>query len=131
MRATADPRRMKLLTFALREPDAKPRIGAWLDGDIVDVEAALRSADPKHAGFGGSLRALIAAGPAGVAAAKRGVDAAARTSTADGRRLPREKVRISPPVVDPHLCFRVGHAILDLEEHAWLRTRRAIRDHAR
>jgi 2-keto-4-pentenoate hydratase/2-oxohepta-3-ene-1,7-dioic acid hydratase in catechol pathway len=98
---------MKLLTFALREGDARPRIGAWLDGEIIDIEAALRSADARHAGFGGSLRALIAAGPEGIAAARRGIDAA-RMATRDGLRRPREAVRILPPIADPHLFFCVG-----------------------
>ena len=35
---------MKLLSFIRGEPDAKPRVGAWLDGDIVDLEATARFA---------------------------------------------------------------------------------------
>jgi len=98
---------MKFVTFRL-EAEPSPRIGAWVDGGIVDVEAALRSADPAHAGFRGSLRSLIATGPGALAAAKRAVETA--TSARSGARIRRrrEEVRLLPPILDPHLFFCVG-----------------------
>ena len=98
---------MKLVTFRL-DADPGPRIGAWVDGDIVDVDAGLRIADPGHAGFQGSLRSLIAAGPAAIAAARRGVDAATSATAGAPTRWPREAVRLLPPILDPHLFFCVG-----------------------
>jgi 2-keto-4-pentenoate hydratase/2-oxohepta-3-ene-1,7-dioic acid hydratase in catechol pathway len=97
---------MKLVTFRV-EPDALPRIGAWVDGEVVDVEAALRAADPGHIGFGGSLRSLIAAGPAALAAAKRAVEAAT-SARKPGAWWRREEIRLLPPILDPHLFFCVG-----------------------
>jgi 2-keto-4-pentenoate hydratase/2-oxohepta-3-ene-1,7-dioic acid hydratase in catechol pathway len=99
---------MKLLTFVHLAPDAKPRIGAWVDGEIADVEAGLRSSDPGHAGFQGSLKSLIAAGPAGLAAAKRGIDAATSARAGAGTRWRREEVRLLPPILDPQLFFCIG-----------------------
>jgi 2-keto-4-pentenoate hydratase/2-oxohepta-3-ene-1,7-dioic acid hydratase in catechol pathway len=99
---------MRLLTFIRGEPEAKPRIGAWLDGDIVDLEAAGALANRGHDGFPQSLRSLIAAGPSGFAAARRSLDAAARATVGDGIRWRREEVRLLPPIPDPHLFFCVG-----------------------
>jgi acylpyruvate hydrolase len=99
---------MKLLTFIRRGPDATPRIGAWLDGDVVDVKVALGLADPRHDGLPGSLRSLIAAGSTGLAAARRGIDAATRARAGDGVRWRREEVRILPPIPDPNVFFCVG-----------------------
>lgn len=98
---------MKLVTFRL-ESDATLRIGAWVDGDIVDVEAALRAVDPRHAGFRGSLKSLLAAGPTGLAVAKRGIDAATSATAGARTRWPRDAVRLLPPILDPHLFFCVG-----------------------
>jgi hypothetical protein len=47
---------MKLLTFIGKKPHAKPTIGAWLDGDIVDPEAAGALANRGHDAFRDSLR---------------------------------------------------------------------------
>ena len=99
---------MKLLSFIRGEPDAKPRVGAWLDGDIVDLEAVGALANRAHNGFPHSLRSLIAAGPSGFAAARRSLDAATDAKAGDGIRLRREEVRLLPPSLDPHLFFCVG-----------------------
>jgi 2-keto-4-pentenoate hydratase/2-oxohepta-3-ene-1,7-dioic acid hydratase in catechol pathway len=98
---------MKLVTFRL-EADPSSHIGAWVDGGIVDVEAALRSAYPAHAGFGGSLRSLIAAGPGGLAEAKRAVETVKSATSGARFRRRREEVRLLPPILDPHLFFCVG-----------------------
>ena len=99
---------MKLVTFVRSEAGSKPKIGAWVDGDIVDIEAALRLVDRSTDSFAGSLRLLIAAGANGLAMAKRGVDAAVRTKAGDGIRWPREDVRLLPPILDPNVFFCVG-----------------------
>jgi len=99
---------MKLLTFIRGEPEAKPRIGAWLDGDIVDLDAALVAAPARGEAFPDSLRSLIAAGPSGLAAARRGLDAAERARGVDGVRLRRDQVRLLPPIPSPNLFFCVG-----------------------
>ena len=99
---------MKLLTFMRKSPDAKPRVGAWLDGDIVDLEAAGALANRGHDGFPHSLRSLIAAGPSGFAAARRSLDAATNAKAGDGIRLRREEVRLLPPIPDSRLFFCVG-----------------------
>ena len=99
---------MKLLSFIRGEPDAKPRVGAWLDGDIVDLEAAGALANRAHDGFPHSLRSLIAAGPSGFAAARRSLDAATDAKAGDGIRLRREEVRLLPPIPDSRLFFCVG-----------------------
>src|SRR2546429_5191032 len=99
---------MKLVTFVHSEAGSKPKIGAWLDGDIVDIEAALRLVDRSTDSFAGSLRLLIAAGANGLAMAKRGVDAAVRTNVGDGIRWPRDDVRLLPPILDPNVFFCVG-----------------------
>ena len=99
---------MKLLSFIRGEPDAKPRVGAWLDGDIVDLEAVGALANRAHNGFPHSLRSLIAAGPSGFAAARRSLDAATDAKAGDGIRLRREEVRLLPPIPDSRLFFCVG-----------------------
>ena len=99
---------MKLLTFIRKKPDAKPTVGVWLDGDIVDLEAAGALANREHDGFPQSLRSLIAAGPSGFAAARRSLDAAMNAKAGDGIRLRREQVRLLPPVPDSRLFFCVG-----------------------
>ena len=50
---------MRLLTFS--HADARPRIGAHLGGEIIDLEAAHREAHPKGEALPDSLRSLIAA----------------------------------------------------------------------
>ena len=99
---------MKLLSFIRGESDAKPRVGASLDGDIVDLEAAGALANRGHDGFPHSLRSLIAAGPSGFAAARRSLDAATGAKAGDGIRLRREEVRLLPPIPDCRLFFCVG-----------------------
>ncbi len=99
---------MKLLTFSRMETGAKPRTGAWLDGDIVDLDASLRRADPEDCGFPDSLRSLIAAGAAGLASARRAIDSAADSRSGDGIRFRRDRVRLLPPIPDARLFFCVG-----------------------
>jgi 5-carboxymethyl-2-hydroxymuconate isomerase len=98
---------VKLLTFARAESGAEAKIGSWLDGDIVDLDAALRRAHP-HEKLPASLRSLIAAGPCAIAAARRALDAAAGARAGDGIRLRRHEVRLLPPIADARLFFCVG-----------------------
>jgi acylpyruvate hydrolase len=100
---------MKLLTFVHRDSDARLRVGAWRDGDIVDLQAATRPlGDSAHDRFPNSLKSLIAAGAAGLAAAQRALDAAARATVGDGVCLRRDQVRLLPPITDPNIFFCVG-----------------------
>jgi 2-keto-4-pentenoate hydratase/2-oxohepta-3-ene-1,7-dioic acid hydratase in catechol pathway len=97
---------MKLLTFTTTRGEASARIGAWLDGDIVDLEAAHRDALPHTEQFPDSLKSLIAAGPVGMTEARRAFDAGARARAAT--RLRRDEVRLLPPIPDARLFFCVG-----------------------
>jgi 2-keto-4-pentenoate hydratase/2-oxohepta-3-ene-1,7-dioic acid hydratase in catechol pathway len=99
---------MRLLTFVHEARDARPRIGAWLDGDIVDLADAWGLIDPSHDRFPDSLRSLLAAGPSALAVARCCLDAAARTQVGDGTRVPRDQVRLLPPITDPRVFFCVG-----------------------
>ena len=98
---------MKLLTFSPREPGASPRVGAWLDRDIVDLEAAQRRTG-STGGFPSSLKSLLAAGPSGLELARRAIAAAANARAGDGTRYARDAVRLLPPVPDARLFFCVG-----------------------
>jgi 2-keto-4-pentenoate hydratase/2-oxohepta-3-ene-1,7-dioic acid hydratase in catechol pathway len=98
---------MKLLTFVSAERDAKPAIGAWLDGDVVDLRAAASSGSA-NVRFPDSLKSLIAAGPSGFDAARRALDAAARATVGEGVRFRRDQVRLLPPIADPNVFFCVG-----------------------
>ena len=96
---------MKLLTFIDKDRDATPRVGAWLDGDIVDLAAASGGGPTA---FPTSLRSLLAAGAEGLAAARRSIEAASRAKPADGIRLNRDRVTLLPPILDPNVFFCVG-----------------------
>jgi 2-keto-4-pentenoate hydratase/2-oxohepta-3-ene-1,7-dioic acid hydratase in catechol pathway len=95
---------MKLLTFIDKDRDATPRVGAWLEGDIVDLAAASGG----RTAFATSLRSLLAAGAEGLAAARRSIEAASRAKPADGVRLKRDRVTLLPPIPDPNVFFCVG-----------------------
>ena len=96
---------MKLLTFIDKDRDATPRVGAWLDGDIVDLAAASGGG---RTAFPTSLRSLLAAGAEGIDAARRSIEAASRGKHADSLRLKRDRVTLLPPILDPNLFFCVG-----------------------
>jgi 2-keto-4-pentenoate hydratase/2-oxohepta-3-ene-1,7-dioic acid hydratase in catechol pathway len=82
-------------------------IGAWLEGDIIDLEAAWRRTHPED-GFPDSLKSLIAAGPAALTAARRALDAATNLRLGEGVRLRRDQVRLLAPILDARLFFCVG-----------------------
>jgi len=98
---------VKLLTFGLAVSGAPPGVGAWLDGDIVDLDAAHRRSG-STAAFPQSLKSLLAAGPSGVELARRALAAAAGTRVGDGLRYERAQVRLLPPIPDARLFFCVG-----------------------
>ena len=54
---------MKLVTFVRSEAGSKPRIEAWLDGDIVDIEAALRLIDRSRTRLMRTQRATLGQAP--------------------------------------------------------------------
>jgi len=95
---------MRLLTFTYTDP--RPRIGAWLEGDIIDLEAAHREAHPKGEALPDSLRSLIASGSTGMAAARRALEAGSNARTR--ARLRRDQIRLLPPIPDARLFFCVG-----------------------
>ena len=97
---------MKLLTFIDKNRDQASRIGAWVDGDIVDLTTA--GSGNARGEFPPSLRALIAAGSEGLAAAKRSIEAASRSKPGDRIRMKPEDVRLLPPILDPNVFFCVG-----------------------
>lgn len=87
---------MRLLTFR-RKTDPRPLLGAWLDGDIVDLAAGGR--------VPGSLKALVEAGTPGLDAARRALGAA---RSGDGVRLKPADVQILAPIADPGKFLCVG-----------------------
>jgi 2-keto-4-pentenoate hydratase/2-oxohepta-3-ene-1,7-dioic acid hydratase in catechol pathway len=97
---------MKLLTFVPHGPVTPPRIGAWQDGGIIDLEAT-------HARFGDgipfphALTALIG-DREGLARAEQLIAAAADSREGDGIRLAGSAVRLLPPIPDPGKFFCVG-----------------------
>jgi 2-keto-4-pentenoate hydratase/2-oxohepta-3-ene-1,7-dioic acid hydratase in catechol pathway len=99
---------MKLLTYVPTTGESTPRVGAWLDGDIVDLGAALLSSGVDPAGVPSSLRSMLALGADGLALAQRGMEAARRLAVDDRVRWTRGAVRLLPPIPDPHLFFCVG-----------------------
>jgi len=96
---------MRLLTFIDKDRDAPPRVGAWLDGDIVDLAAASGGG---CTAFPTSLRSLLAAGAEGVGAAKRSIEAASCAKPGDGIRFKRDQITLLPPILDPNVFFCVG-----------------------
>ena len=97
---------MKLLTFSLTEC-ASPRVGAWLDREIVDLETAQRRTG-SSGGFPSSLKSLLSAGRSGLELARRAIAAAAGTRAGDGVRFARDRVHLLPPIPDARLFFCVG-----------------------
>ncbi|MEJ0068173.1 MAG: fumarylacetoacetate hydrolase family protein [Pseudomonadota bacterium] len=97
---------MKLLTFAAPAPDSPARLGAWVDGDIVDLAAAhARASLPGK--LPDSLKALAAAGPEALDLARRAA-ASAPLRPGDGIRFARDQVDLLPPIPDPGKFFCVG-----------------------
>jgi 2-keto-4-pentenoate hydratase/2-oxohepta-3-ene-1,7-dioic acid hydratase in catechol pathway len=93
---------MRLLTF--RTFDGVQRLGAVVNGDIVDlVAAAARFGD-----FPPTLKALIERGPDGFAEAARAVRTATAATPGDGIRYRRRDVTLLPPIPDAGKFFCVG-----------------------
>ena len=99
---------MRLLTFVPNARDSVPRVGAWLDGDIVDVGAALLRSGADAAKVPTSLRSLLALGAEGLALARRAIEVAQRPAVDERVRWTRGAVRLLPPIPDAHLFFCVG-----------------------
>jgi 2-keto-4-pentenoate hydratase/2-oxohepta-3-ene-1,7-dioic acid hydratase in catechol pathway len=99
---------MELMTFTRVDSPRQPKVGSRIGQDVVDLEVALRRAHAADEGFPGSLRALLAAGPAGLSTARRALDAAANAQVGDGVRFRRDQVRLLPPIPDARLFFCVG-----------------------
>ncbi|HET7032821.1 MAG TPA: hypothetical protein VFJ48_06825, partial [Casimicrobiaceae bacterium] len=86
---------MKLLTFVPNR-DSVQRVGAWLDGDIVDVGAALSRSGADAAKVPTSLRSMLALGAEGLALARRGIEVAQRAAVDERVRWTRGAVRLLP-----------------------------------
>jgi 2-keto-4-pentenoate hydratase/2-oxohepta-3-ene-1,7-dioic acid hydratase in catechol pathway len=97
--------RMKVLTFSI--DGAAPRLGAWVDGDILDLTAAAGAVE-KTKDFPTSLKALIEQGPSVIARARRVVDAAGSFKRGDGVRFERSSATLLPPIPDPGKFLCVG-----------------------
>src|SRR5579872_3983361 len=97
---------MKLLTFVGPEPNSPARLGAWIDGDVVDLAAAHRRAGLPGA-LPASLKDLASSGADALALARRAA-AAAPARSGDGVRYARGQVRLLPPIPDPGKFFCVG-----------------------
>jgi acylpyruvate hydrolase len=104
---------MKLLTF---ERDGLRRLGAFQDGAVIDLNAASAlAADSPPAAFG-SLKALLAAGPEGLAWARAALAAAAGLAPAGraGVVFAPEAVTWLAPVPDPQKIIAIG---LNYKDH--------------
>lgn len=104
---------MKLMTFTPKGQDGVPRLGALVNDDIVDLAAldgAWRQQNPGSEPLPATMRALLAAGEAGLARV--------RTLLGYGERPPRPlhrdwiykpaAVRFFPPVTDAEKFLCVG-----------------------
>ncbi len=104
---------MRLLTFTPKGQDGVPRLGALVNDDIVDLAAldgAWRQQNPGSEPLPATMRALLAAGEAGLARV--------RTLLGYGERPPRPlhrdwickpaAVRFFPPVTDAEKFLCVG-----------------------
>lgn len=98
---------MKLLTFSSLDPAAAPRLGAWLDGDVIDI-AALHARAGLPGAAPASLKALIEAGPGALDGVRRALATAGDHAPGGGVRHRRDDVRVLPPVPDCGKFFCVG-----------------------
>src|SRR5262252_4679695 len=99
---------MKLLTFVPNAGDAPPRAGAWVDGDIVDIHAALVRSGLDALDIPATLRSMLDLGADGLDLARRGIEIGQRAPVDERVRWGRDAVRLLPPIPDPHLFFCVG-----------------------
>ena len=105
---------MKLVTFI----DAgTPRLGAVLDGRVVDLPRAVAAspAGSVQPGFPTSMRALLAAGDDAMQVARDALAWLAADGAAElpGRSYPLDETRLAPPVPDPSKIVCCGQNYAD------------------
>lgn len=104
---------MKLLTFAPKGGDEKPRLGALVNGDVVDLAAldeARRRGRPGAEPLPATMKTLLAAGEAGLDRVRALLGKGASTGEEGGAAgtFQPEEIRFYPPVTDAEKFFCVG-----------------------
>ena len=101
---------MKLATYTLKSQPRKTRIGALLDGKMLDLAAAERAIADRKRGIPATMKKLIARGRPGLDRARQLLDFAA----SEPARIPAgaltslDEVNFLPPIPDPDKFLCVG-----------------------
>lgn len=101
---------MRLATYTLPSDPANARIGAQLDGHVLDLVAAERAMNDGKTQIPASMKGLLALGEAGMARARAVLEHARKGAVKpDGRMLAAEsEIRFLPPVPDADKFLCVG-----------------------
>ncbi|MCE3000325.1 MAG: fumarylacetoacetate hydrolase family protein [Betaproteobacteria bacterium] len=101
---------MRLATYTLLSDPANVRIGAQLNGHVLDLVAAERAMNDGKTQIPASMKVLLALGEAGMARARAVLEQARKGAMKpDGRMLAAEsEIRFLPPVPDADKFLCVG-----------------------
>ena len=101
---------MRLATYTLLSDPANVRIGAQLNGHVLDLVAAERAMNDGKTQIPASMKGLLALGEAGMARARAVLEQARKGAVKpDGRMLAAEsEIRFLPPVPDADKFLCVG-----------------------
>jgi len=101
---------MRLATYTLLSDPATVRIGAQLNGHVLDLVAAERAMNDGKTQIPASMKGLLALGEAGMARARAVLEQARKGAVKpDGRMLAAEsEIRFLPPVPDADKFLCVG-----------------------
>lgn len=101
---------MRLATYTLLSDPATVRIGAQLNGHVLDLVAAERTMNDGKTQIPASMKGLVALGEAGMARARAVLEQARKGAVKpDGRMLAAEsEIRFLPPVPDADKFLCVG-----------------------
>jgi len=101
---------MRLATYTLLSDPATVRIGAQLNGHVLDLVAAERAMNDGKTQIPASMKGLLALGEAGMARARAVLEQARKGALKpDGRMLAAEsEIRFLPPVPDADKFLCVG-----------------------
>lgn len=101
---------MRLATYTLLSDPANVRIGAQLNGHVLDLVAAERTMNDGKTQIPASMKGLLALGEAGMARARAILEQARKGAVKpDGRMLAAEsEIRFLPPVPDADKFLCVG-----------------------
>lgn len=101
---------MKLATFTPKVPAGKPRLGAVLGLDILDLPACERALGDRRRGIPSSMKRLLARGDAGIERVRQLLDFVRETpALVPAEALFRaDDVHYLPPVPDPDKFLCVG-----------------------